>query len=61
MTRTLTSLFFISPGGKTLNTCAAQVLREIREKIEIGISTDPINIQYFLFFSFVGKTVNISK
>ena len=61
VTRTLTSLFLISPVGKTLNTCATQALRDISEKIKIVICTDSINIQYFLFFSFLGKTVKISK
>ena len=50
VTRTLPSLFVISPGAKTLNTkCATQVLGEIMEKIEVVICTDPINIHYFLF------------
>ena len=40
--RTLTSLLLllISPGEKTLNTCATQALRELMEKIEIVVSTD---------------------
>ena len=48
VTRTLTSLFLILPGGKTLNTCATQALRYITEKIEIVICTDTV-FSLFLF------------